>query len=63
MESAALYTYAAARDRNMLCLAHITNTMATGGDDFDKGHANGALAAIRLTGAIVQVVRVRLQAP
>jgi len=46
-----------------LCIAHVTNTMATGGDDFEKGHDNGALAAIRMTGAIAQVVKARLQAP
>ncbi len=59
MESAALYAYAAARNRDVLCLAHVTNTMATGGDDFEKGHANGALAAIRVTAGIAGV----LQAP
>jgi uridine phosphorylase len=59
MESAALYTYAAARHRDVLCLAHVTNTMATSGDDFEKGHANGALAAIRVTGAIARAVQDR----
>jgi uridine phosphorylase len=63
MESAALYAYAAARDRDVLCLAHVTNTMATGGDDFEKGHANGAVAAIRMTGAIARAVRDRPAAP
>jgi uridine phosphorylase len=63
MESAALYAYAAARDRDVLCLAHVTNTMAVDGDDFEKGHANGALAAIRMTEAIAQVVQAGLQAP
>jgi uridine phosphorylase len=63
MESAALYAYAAARDRDVLCLAHVTNTMATGGDDFEKGHANGALAAIRMTAAIARAVQASPQAP
>ena len=57
MESAALYAYAAARNRDILCLAHVTNTMAVNGDDFEKGHANGALAAIAMTAAISQVLR------
>jgi uridine phosphorylase len=52
MESAALYAYAAARNRDVLCLAHVTNTMAVSGNDFEKGHANGALAAITMTAAI-----------
>jgi uridine phosphorylase len=50
MEAAALYAYAAARRRRVVCLAHVTNTMATAGDDFEKGVDNGvhdALAAVR----------------
>lgn len=31
MEAAALYAYAAARGRSAVCLAHVTNTMATAG--------------------------------
>jgi uridine phosphorylase len=63
MESAALYAYAAARGRDVLCLAHVTNTMAVSGDDFEKGQANGALAAIAMTAAIAQVLRARLGRP
>src|SRR5579859_8064531 len=37
MEAASLYAYAAARRRDVVCVAHVTNTMATQGDDFDKG--------------------------
>jgi uridine phosphorylase len=50
MEAAALYAYAAARGRAVVCLAHVTNTMATAGDDFEKGVDNGvhdALAVAR----------------
>jgi uridine phosphorylase len=56
MESAALYAYAAARNRDVLCLAHVTNTMAVSGDDFEKGHANGAPVAIAMTAAIARVL-------
>ena len=63
MESAALYAYAAARGRDVLCLAHVTNTMAVSGDDFEKGQANGALAAIAMTTAIAQVLQARLGHP
>jgi len=63
MESAALYAYAAARGRDVLCLAHVTNTMAVSGDDFEKGQANGALAAIAMTAAIAHVLRARLGRP
>jgi purine-nucleoside phosphorylase len=63
MESAALYAYAAARDRDVLCLAHVTNTMAVSGDDFEKGQANGALAAIAMTAAAAQALQARLGSP
>jgi uridine phosphorylase len=59
MESAALYAYATARNRNVLCLAHVTNTMAVDGDDFEKGEANGAPAAIAMTAAIARVLQAR----
>jgi uridine phosphorylase len=52
MEAAALYAYAAATGRAVVCLAHVTNAMATVGDDFEKGVDNGvhdALAVARAT--------------
>ena len=48
MEAAALYAYAEANRRDVICLAHVTNSMAVAGDDFEKGEANGALAALRI---------------
>jgi len=51
MEAAALYAYATARDRHVVCLAHLTNTMATRGDDFEKGPDNGAPAALAVARA------------
>ena len=56
MEAAALYAYATARHRDVVCLAHITNTMAIADDDFEKGEANGvpaALAIVRATAVAV----------
>lgn len=50
MEAAGLYAYATARRRKVVCLAHVTNTMATAGADFEKGLDNGvhdALAVVR----------------
>ncbi len=35
-----LYAYSAARQRAVVCVAHVTNTMATHGDDFEKGDDN-----------------------
>jgi uridine phosphorylase len=52
MEAAALYAYAQARHRDVVCVAHVTNTMATDGDDFEKGHDNGTERILRLVAAI-----------
>jgi uridine phosphorylase len=41
MEAAALYAYATARDRDVVCVAHVTNSMAADGDDFEKGANDG----------------------
>ncbi len=51
MEAAALYAYATAKSRDVVCVAHVTNTMAVSGDDFEKGVDDGAhrtLDVIRL---------------
>ncbi len=53
MEAAGLYAYAEARDRDVICVAHVTNTMATSGDDFEKGEHDGAVEALALVAAIV----------
>jgi len=53
MEAAALYAYASARRRNVICLAHVTNTMATDGEDFEKGVDNGVHDAMALARAVV----------
>jgi uridine phosphorylase len=52
MEAAALYAYAEARQRDVVCVAHVTNSMATDGDDFEKGHDNGTDRILRLVAAI-----------
>jgi uridine phosphorylase len=61
MEAAALYAYAQASGRDVLCLAHVTNTMATAGDDFEKGEADGAHDALEVVGAVIS--RCRAQEP
>lgn len=57
MEAAALYAYATARHRDVICVAHVTNTMATEGDDFEKGEADGARDALEVVAAIVDRLR------
>jgi uridine phosphorylase len=53
MEAAALYAFARARDRKVLCLAHVTNTMAVADQEFEKGEADGAIDALRVIEAII----------
>ena len=57
MEAAALYAFATARHRDVLCLAHVTNSMATGGDDFEKGEDGGAPDALALVAVVIAAVR------
>lgn len=44
MQSAALYAFAAARKRAVLCLAHVTNCMAKSDGDFEKSEAAASLS-------------------
>jgi purine-nucleoside phosphorylase len=46
MEAAALYAFAAARRKAVLCFAHVSNRMAVESDDFEKGDAHGSAAAL-----------------
>ncbi len=57
MEAASLYAYASARLQDVVCLAHLTNTMAAEGDDFEKGEDNGAPAALAVVTATVAALR------
>ena len=52
MEAAALYAFARAAHKKVLCLAHVTNTMAVAEQDFEKGEAEGTVDALRVLEAI-----------
>lgn len=54
MEAAALYAFATVQDFDVVCVAHVTNTMATDGDDFEKGEADGAHDALEIAAAIIE---------
>lgn len=56
MEAAALYAYAEATGREVICVAHVTNSMATDGDDFEKGEADGAHDALEVVAAIIRAI-------
>jgi uridine phosphorylase len=48
MESAALYAFAKARLKPVVCFAHVTNRMGSVEGDFEKGEASGSQAALQL---------------
>jgi uridine phosphorylase len=51
MEAAALYAFARACDKPILCFAHVTNQMARIEGDFEKGEADGAGNALAIIAA------------
>ena len=48
MEAAALYALAEAKGYNILCFAHLTNSMAQKEGDFEKGEAFGSIDTLQL---------------
>jgi purine-nucleoside phosphorylase len=57
MEAAALYTFASSAGVQVLCLAHVTNTMGQSGDDFEKGQEDGTRDALAVLAAILPALR------
>ncbi len=52
MEAAALYAFAKARRRSVLCFAHVTNQMGKIQGDFEKGAAEGAKESLKLISCV-----------
>ncbi len=48
METAALYAFAKARNRLVVCFAHVTNQMGQVDVDFEKGEADGTTDALNV---------------
>lgn len=63
MEAAALYAFAQARRKPVLCLAHVTNQMAVSDGDFEKGEADGAHASLNVIGAVAHAWRAQESPP
>ena len=53
MEAAALYAFARAAGVQVLCLAHVTNTMGQTEQDFEKGEADGTADALSVLETIL----------
>ncbi|MFB6257374.1 MAG: nucleoside phosphorylase, partial [Flavobacteriales bacterium] len=54
MEAAALYAFAKVEQQDLLCFAHLTNTMAQEEGDFEKGEAFGSHNALNLLEKLIQ---------
>ena len=48
MEAAALYALASARQKRVICFAHVTNQMGQTEGDFEKGQAQGSITALEV---------------
>jgi uridine phosphorylase len=51
MEAAALYAFAQARSKPVVCFAHVTNSMGQVHGDFEKGEADGSVTALSVIAA------------
>jgi uridine phosphorylase len=61
MEAAALYAFAQARQKPVLCFAHVTNQMGLVDGDFEKGEADGSRDALQLIAVAADRLRSRVQ--
>src|SRR5215469_257736 len=57
MEAAALYAFAAARERPVICLAHVSNQLGCVDGDFETGDHNGAAGSLALVTALAAAWR------
>ena len=56
MEASALYAFAEARQKPVVCFAHVTNQMGNIEGDFEKGEADGSRDALRLIAATARAI-------
>lgn len=56
MESSALYAFAEAKNKNVICFAHLTNTMAQKEGDFEKGEYFGSIDTLNLLKQIFTII-------
>lgn len=57
MEASALYAFAKAKRMQVVCFAHLTNSMAQQNGDFEKGAENGSLTSLELMYRTAKLVR------
>ncbi|MEO7988620.1 MAG: nucleoside phosphorylase [Chryseolinea sp.] len=57
MEASALYAFAQARNKDVICFAHVTNQMASVEGDFEKGEHNGSKDAFEVLMTAVNAIK------
>ncbi|MGA2763482.1 MAG: nucleoside phosphorylase [Spirochaetia bacterium] len=60
MEASALYAFAHARQRDVVCMAHVTNSMAQSKGDFEKGAEGGSIDSLNLVDFILRVLHAQV---
>ncbi len=58
MEAAALYSFATARQKSVVCFAHVTNSMAQAEGDFEKGEADGTTLTLMVLTATIRAISI-----
>lgn len=58
MEASALYAFAEAKQKNVICFAHLTNTMAQQEGDFEKGEYFGSIETLQLIEEIIKITTI-----
>ena len=56
MEAAALYAFSRFKNKDIVCIAHLTNTMAQSEGDFEKGIENGSVDSLEVIYAIANAL-------
>lgn len=56
MEAAGLYAFAEKKDKDVICFAHLTNSMARDEGDFEKGEEFGSLKTIDLLSEVLKLM-------
>jgi len=59
MEASALYAFAQAKQKPVVCFAHVTNRLATAENDFDKGEDNASKRMIEIVRSVRRAVIVK----
>jgi purine-nucleoside phosphorylase len=57
MEASALYAFAKAKNKEVICFAHMTNTMAQKEGDFEKGEDYGSPERIQLIEKVIKKLK------